>query len=195
MVFQNYSKLCYNIGIDLFTMLLKKTKHIEAEDGSEIYETSEVWVADFGHNNVEDELRQEVLKLRPIAPKNFSWILTAVILLLIVVSSELAIRYIADTSFWDESLTSWITWLWRIVLVTIWLALANFKWRLPSEKMFASTFFAFVIGVLALAILKIVYIKAAWAWLNLFVEPILMILIIALIGSLFIKFRKIKIKT
>lgn len=175
-------------------MLLKKSKHIEGQDGSEYYEASEVWVADFGHHDIEEELRQEVSKLKPLAPRNFSWILTAIILLIIIISSELAIRYIAEISFWSEGLLSWITWIWRLFLVSSWFLLANLKWRLPSEKMFASTFSAFVLGVIILAILKIVYIKAAWTWLNLFVEPIWMAFIVALLGSLFSKLKKNKIK-
>jgi len=171
-------------------MLLKKTKHIESEDDYDYYEASEVWVADFGSHGIENELKQEVLKLKPLAPKNFSWVLTAIILLLLVVATELAIRYIASTSFWTEGTISIITWIWRVIFVTLWFYLANVKWHLPKEKMFVSTFSAFVLGILILAIFKIVYIKSAWAWLNLFVEPIWMILIIALLGSLFVKFRK-----
>ncbi|PLX25645.1 hypothetical protein C0580_02030 [Candidatus Parcubacteria bacterium] len=176
-------------------MLLKKTKHIEGQDGSQYYETSEVWVADFGqdHSDISKELHEEVLKLKPLAPKNFSWMLTALILLVIIVSSELAIRYIAGISFWSENILYWTTWVWRLILVALWLLLANMKWRLPSEKMFASTFSAFVIGVLIMAIIKIVYIKSAWTWLNLFVEPIWMAFIVALLGSLFSKLNKNKI--
>lgn len=177
-------------------MLLKKTKHIEGEDGSQYYETSEIWVADFGHghSDISKELQEEVLKLKPLAPKNFSWMLTALILLLIIISSELALRYIADLSFWGENFLYWATWSWRLLLVAIWLILANMKWSLPSEKMFASTFSAFVIGVFIMAIIKIVYIKSAWTWLNLFVEPVWMAFIVALLGSLFSKLNKNKIK-
>jgi len=171
-------------------MLLKKTKKVESEDGYDYYETSEVWVADFGSHELENELKDQVSKLKPLAPKNFSWILTAFILLILFVASELAIRYIATTSFWTEGTISIVTWTWRIVLAGVWLVLANLKWRLPKEKMFASTFSAFVLGVLLMAILKIVYIKSAWTWLNLFVEPIWMILIVVLLGSLFVKLRK-----
>ena len=174
-------------------MIFRRTKHqTDPNSGLEIDETTEVWVADFGHDSIEDELRQQVLKLKPKSEAAFSWILVSIIMLVFVIVTELVLRQWALKMYWSELNIFWATWVWRLVLVLVWLSLARLKWLFSSEKMFITTIVSFVSAVIILGVIKIIYVQSAWAWLNLLVEPIWMILLIALLGVLFIKFSKNK---
>ena len=173
-------------------MIFKRTKYKRDEDGDiEFAESTEVWVADFGTQDLEDELRKHVLALKPRTEKKISWILTTLILLIFVVLAELGLRQLMVGAFWTEQSIYWFTWLWRFILVVAWMYLARFIWLLKAEKMFAVGLISFTVGTIILAIIKIFSVSAAWTWLNLFVEPIWMILIVTLLGSLVIKIKKI----
>ena len=60
-------------------------------------EGHELWVADFGSQDVEDSLRQELAKIKPKAPKYISWALTALGLLVGIVVWESLIRRLAQS--------------------------------------------------------------------------------------------------
>ena len=60
--------------------------------------------------------------------------------------------------------------------------------NLTYENIFVIAVTSFSLGVVISSILKIVYIGSIWTWLNLLIEPIWMILIIALVGSMFVKY-------
>jgi hypothetical protein len=172
-------------------MIFKRSKHsVDPETGVEIDETTEVWVADFGSHNIETELKEQVIKLKPKTEKGISWVLTSIILLLFVVATEFSLRQFAVGLYWSEFTIFWVSWIWRLILIIIWLYLARFIWHIRIDKMFAVAFISFTLAVVVLAILKIFYVQAAWTWLNLLVEPVWMVLIIALLGALFIKFSR-----
>lgn len=172
-------------------MIFKKSKHqVDLNNGVEIDESTEIWVADFGSHELETELRQEVAKLKPKEEPVFSWAILSVILFIFVLITELLLRQIGLNMYWSEKVIYWATWIWRLVLITVWLALARFKWLLSAEKMFVSSILAFLAAVLVSGIIKIIHVKSAWAWLNLLVEPFWTIIIIFVLGMLFLKMFK-----
>ncbi len=174
-------------------MIFRRSKHsVDAESGLEFDEDTEIWVADFGSHELEEELRKEVLKLKPKSEIGFSWILISLVLLVFIVVTELALREIGLKMFWSEQTIFWATWLWRFILIVVWLSLARLKWLLPADKMFITTVASFVSAVIILGVIKIIYVHSAWAWINLLVEPLWTIVLIALLGVLFIKFSKEK---
>ena len=172
-------------------MIFRKSKHtVDPETGIELDETTEVWVADFGSHDLEHELRQQVVKLKPKQEKSISWMLTSIILLIFIVATEFSLRQFAVGLYWSEFTIFWASWIWRLILIVIWLYLARFVWNIRTDKIFAVAFISFTLAVIVLAILKILYVQAAWTWLNLLVEPIWMILIVALVGTLFLKISR-----
>ena len=78
-IFLKNQNFWYNIDVNIF-MADTKNKQF-----NEFAESSEIWVADFGSHELEQELRQEVIKLKPQAAKGFSWIFAAVILFSIII--------------------------------------------------------------------------------------------------------------
>lgn len=166
-------------------MIFKKTTK---KDGPGYHvEQSEVWVADFGSHELEEELRIELAKLKPKQTMNFSWVITSVFLLAFIVVTDLMIRQVGTGFFWTENTMFWLAWLWRLILLIFWfwLAFAKLDWR--AEKLFISTVVSFVFGVFISGLIKIFLIQSAWAWLNLLVEPIWMALALALVGSFMYK--------
>ena len=131
------SKFWYNIS----KMFLRKSKHeVDPDTGVEYNETTEVWVADFGTHELEQELRQEVSKMKPRSEVSFSWVLMSLVLLFFVVISELALYQFGLKLFWTEMTIFWLAWLWRLIVLIIWLAIARLKWLLSTEKIFITTF-------------------------------------------------------
>ncbi|MBU1202496.1 hypothetical protein KKH39_00400 [Patescibacteria group bacterium] len=174
-------------------MIFKRSQHsIDPDTGVETDETTEVWLADFGTHELEEELRREVIKLKPKSEAGFSWILVSIVLLVFIVVTEIALRDIGLKMYWSEQFIFWMTWAWRLVILLVWLSLARLRWLLSTDKMFITTIFSFLAAIIILGVIKIVYIKSAWAWLNLLVEPLWMIILIALLGALFIKVTKNK---
>lgn len=160
---------------------------IKNKQFNEFAESSDVWVADFGSDELEQELRQEIVKLKPRAAKGFSWIFATIILFFIIVIVELLFRQYAVNNFWSEQTILWVTWLWRFVLLIIWFSLAFKKMRYNKEKVVVATLVSFTLAVVALALFKIIFISSAWTWLNLLVEPIWIIIFVALLGFIFTK--------
>ncbi|PIR06163.1 MAG: hypothetical protein COV55_04780 [Candidatus Komeilibacteria bacterium CG11_big_fil_rev_8_21_14_0_20_36_20] len=153
------------------------------------YQDTEVWVADFGSPEMEEEIRRELKKIKPKSSKgNISWIFCALILLLVIISTELIMRQYTLQMFWSEMSITLVIWIWRLVLLALWIFIGHFKLHLTFEKVFIVAVTSFIIAVVFLALVKIVYITSAWTWLNFLVEPIWMLLIIALVGSLFVRF-------
>ncbi|MBT4849225.1 hypothetical protein HON36_00030 [Candidatus Parcubacteria bacterium] len=166
-------------------MIFKKTTK---QDGPGYHiEENEIWVADFGSHELEEELRSELSKLKPKQTINFSWVITSFFLLAFLVVTDLMIRQVGTGLFWPETTMFWTSWLWRIILLIFWfwMAYAQLKWR--AEKLFISTVISFVLGVFLSGLIKIFLVKSAWAWLNLLVEPIWMVLIVALVGAFMYK--------
>lgn len=172
-------------------MIFKKSTHKKDPDtGIEFEESTEVWVADFGSHDLEEELRREVAKLKPKSEASFSWTFVSVALLLFVLVTEILLREIGLKNYWSEQFIFWITWAWRLLLVLVWLLLAKLKWLLSTDKMFITSLLSFVPAVMVLGIIKIIYVRSAWAWLNFLVEPIWMTLFIFLLGIIIIKVSK-----
>ena len=59
--------------------------------------------------------------------------------------------------------------------------------RYNKEKVVVATLVSFTLAVIALALFKIIFISSAWTWLNLLVEPIWMIILVAFLGFIFTK--------
>jgi len=174
-------------------MIFKRSQQkIDQESGLEFEESSEIWVADFGSHEIEAELRQEIAKLKPKAQASFSWTIMSIVLLFFIVVTELLLREIGLKMYWSEQFIFWATWIWRLILIIVWLTLARLKWFLSTDKMFITTIISFVAAVMILGIIKIIYIRSAWAWLNFLVEPIWVVLLITFLGILFIRATKNK---
>ncbi|MDP2812463.1 MAG: hypothetical protein Q8O32_02100 [bacterium] len=174
-------------------MLIKTTKHEkDPQNGLEMEESTEIWVADFGNHELEQELRQEVSKIRSRSEANFSWIFVSVVLLVFVIVTELALRQAGLAMFWPEKQIFWATWLWRLVVILVWLYLARLRWLFSQEKMFITTIISYVAAIIVLGVIKIIYIRSVWAWLNLLVEPVWVIILIFLLGALIIKYSNKK---
>ncbi len=126
-------------------MIFKRSKRkIDQNTGIEFEESTEVWVADFGSHEAEEELRQEVAKLKPKAQASFSWTLVSIVLLVFIVVTELFLRQLGLKMYWSEQFIFWATWAWRLLLIVVWLALARLKWLLATDRMFITTIVSFV---------------------------------------------------
>ena len=174
-------------------MLIKNTKHKkDPQNGLEIEESTEIWVADFGNHELEQELRQEVQKIKPRSEANFSWIFVSVVLLVFIIITELALRQVSLAMYWTEKQIFWATWLWRLVVILVWLYLARLRWLFSQEKMFITTIISYLAAIIVLGVIKIIYVRSVWAWLNLLVEPVWVIILIFLLGALIIKYSNKK---
>lgn len=121
---------------------------------------------------------------------DFSWLFASIILLLVLFGGEVVLYFLKSHFFWNEKNILFAIWIWRLALLFTWLFFALAKKHLLREKIVATTLSAFLVGVFLSAIWKIVVIKSVWTWLNLLIEPIWMLLILALVLSLFMKFFK-----
>ncbi|MDD5749900.1 MAG: hypothetical protein PHO91_03915 [Patescibacteria group bacterium] len=178
-------------------MLIRKTKkEKDPFNGLEFEESTEIWVADFGSDDLEKALRQEVPKLKPKSEASLSWIFISFALLIFVIISEMLIREIGLTNYFSEKKIFWLTWVWRLMVIVAWLTLARLRWLFSREKVFVISLISYTAAIIILGIIKIVYVRSAWAWLNLLVEPIWTALLILFLGSVFIKYsnKKLKIK-
>lgn len=153
-------------------------------------ESSEIWVADFGSHDIETSLREEVAKIKPKTQRYVSWILTTLAILLVLTGGEGLVRYLTRPWYWSELAIFWLAWLWRLAALLAWLYIGRFRWSLDWRKFFIITFIAFTWAVIVADIWKIVMIRSAWAWLNLLVDPIWMIILVAVVGGLFYKFNR-----
>jgi hypothetical protein len=166
------------------------------DDGGDIYTEPEVEIETEADLEDEEELREEDVMSFGVAdlgesvaaaPKRFSWLLTSIILFFIIVGGEVLLIDLSVKFYWTSGFVLTVIWLWRIALLISWLIFGIKKWHLDKEQVFATTVTAFVFGVVAAAIWKIIVIESVWTWINLLIEPIWMLLVIAVIGSLLVK--------
>jgi hypothetical protein len=153
-------------------------------------EKSGVWVADFGSHELETELREHVLKLKPKGEKEVSWIFSSCLLFLFLVLTEIAWYQWLINSFWSARIIYWLAWLWRLLLLVVWLYLARFVWFLKPAKILAVGLISFTAAVIVSGLLKIFFGAETWLWLNFLVEPVWMILLVVILSSLFLKIKK-----
>ncbi|PWB38906.1 MAG: hypothetical protein C3F02_01425 [Parcubacteria group bacterium] len=150
-------------------------------------ESSEIWVADFGSHDIEESLREEVAKLKPKTPLYVSWILTALLIFIVVMSGEWLVRVWTERLYWSEITIFWSVWLWRLAALLAWIYVARFRWAIDWRKFFIISLIAFILAVFVADIFKIVAIGSAWTWLNLLVDPIWMAILVAALGAVLYK--------
>lgn len=159
-------------------------------DGENISIHQEVWVADFGLPELEQEIKNEILKLKPKNAKNFSWILTSILLVIFIVLGEYALWSIGLNNFWPVLTLSIVTWVYRLMALLLWLYLAYYRWYLYQEKIIAVAFFGVLASSILVAIMKVLMMPEAWAWLNILVEPIWALIMVSIVNIIFFKFSK-----
>lgn len=118
---------------------------------------------------------------------NFSWVFASVFLFLLVLAGEIALHYISQHWYWSANYLLLSLWLWRIAVLIGWFYLGARRWFLATEQIMITAVLGQLVAVFASGIYRIFVIKSLWTWLNLVVEPIWMLLIIAVAGSLFVK--------
>lgn len=165
-------------------------KKNQAHDPIIAWRQTEVWVADFGSPELEDLLKQEVHKLKPREPKLSSWVFASLILLAILVLVEYGLLVLSENIFLSWLSTNLAFWLWRLVALVFWLYVGSKIWLWSKEKVLAVAFLSFILASIIVAIIKIVYTQSFWAWLNLLVEPIWTILLVAITTGLYFKIKK-----
>ena len=154
------------------------------KDDSIEYNTK-LWIdeVDKDKEELEDFERNKINK-----SKNFSWILIVLILFFITILGE-GIIYILGNYFFIKKINIVVLiWIWKFILINFYLLIAFFKMHLPKDKIVIIAIISFFFSSLASIILKILFIKSLWVYLNLLVEPIWVILLIILISSLYKKF-------
>ncbi|MFA5127161.1 MAG: hypothetical protein WC465_04185 [Patescibacteria group bacterium] len=164
----------------------KKNKNTDPVLG---FRETEVWVADFGSPEIEELLRTEVSKLKPKEPKILSWIFTSLVVLAILVAGEYLLLFWSEHSFWTGDTLLLVSWLWRLVALIVWLQLGH-TWGFSRDRILAVAFTAWLLGTILSGIVKIIYMQAVWAWLNLLIDPIWAILLVALVSALYFKLVK-----
>lgn len=130
--------------------------------------------------------------LDKLEQSDFSWLFASIILFLVLAGGEWLLYFIKNYFFWSDQSILLYVWLWRFVLLVAWFYFAIVKKNYLREKIVASALLAFTAGVLFLGIWKIWAIKSVWTWLNIFIEPIWALLLVALLASLFMKIYKNK---
>lgn len=150
-----------------------------------------IWIADFGSEDMEQEIKELVRKLAPKKPLKIHWLFLALFVFLIVLAIELLLRSLGGLIFWPEITIFWLVWIFRVALLMLWLYLARQKMRLHRDKILAVAIFAFAAEVLIADIIKIAVIKSVWTWINILVEPIWMILLVGFLFNIN-KLKKIK---
>lgn len=128
--------------------------------------------------------------LTKLEQNDFSWLFASLVLFFILAGGEWLLYFLKNYFFWSDQNILLFIWLWRLCLLIVWLYFAMVKKNYLREKIIASALLSFAAGVLALGIWKILAIKSVWTWLNLIVEPIWALLMVALVASLFVKIYK-----
>lgn len=170
-------------------MIQAKIEEVDI-DGENISIHEEVWVADFGLPDIEHELKSEILKLKPRSAKNFSWVFTSLLLIAFVVLGEYALWSLGLNNYWPLLTISIVTWIYRLLVLLLWLYLAYYHWYLHKEKVLAVAFFGVIASSIIVAIMKIFMMPEAWAWLNILVEPIWALIMVSIVNVVFFKFSK-----
>ncbi len=118
---------------------------------------------------------------------NFSWVFASIFLFFLVLAGEIALHYISQHWYWSANYLLLSLWLWRIAVLIGWFYLGARRWFLATEQIMITAVLGQLAAVFVSGIYRIFVIKSLWTWLNLVVEPIWMLLIIAVAGSLFVK--------
>jgi len=171
-------------------MIQAKIEQVDIE-GENISIHEEVWVADFGTPDIEHELKNEILKLKPKMAKNFSWVFTSFLVIVFIVLGEYALWSIGLNNYWPVLTISIVTWVYRLLVLLLWLYLSYYRWYLHKEKVVAVAFASVLAASVVVAIMKVVMVPEAWAWLNILVEPIWALIMVSIVNMLFFKLKKI----
>ncbi len=118
---------------------------------------------------------------------NFSWVFASIFLFLLVLAGEIALHFASQHWYWSANYLLLSLWLWRIAVLVGWFYLGARRWFLATEQIMITAVLGQLVAVFASGIYRIFVIKSLWTWLSLVVEPIWMLLIIAVAGSLFVK--------
>jgi len=156
------------------------------------YKHTEVWLSDFGSHELEQELVESVRQLKPATRKNPSWIFMSLLIIVFVLAAEIYIRQIGGQNYWSELTTFWVVWLFRLILLVVWVYLAGARWQIRRDKLLIITLIGFTVSVIGSAVIKIWTVPSTWSFLNLLVEPIWMLLLSGLSVSIFIKINNKK---
>lgn len=159
-------------------------------DGEKISIHEELWVADFGTPEIEHELKKEILKLKPRSVKNFSWVFTSFLIIALIVAGEYVLWLIGLNNYWTVLTISIVTWLYRLLILLLWLYLAYYRWYLHREKIVAVAFASVLVASVVVAIMKVAMVPEAWAWLNILVEPIWALIMVSIVNLVFFKISK-----
>jgi hypothetical protein len=170
-------------------MIQAKIEQVDI-DGENISIHEELWVADFGTPEIEHELKKEILKLKPRSVKNFSWVFTSLLIVALIVGGEYALWLIGLNNYWTVLTISIVTWLYRLLILLLWLYLAYYRWYLHREKIVAVAFASVLVASVCVAIMKVAMVPEAWAWLNILVEPIWALIMVSIVNVVFFKVSK-----
>jgi hypothetical protein len=170
-------------------MIQAKIEQVDI-DGENISIHEELWVADFGSPEIEHELKKEIVKLKPKSFKNFSWVFTSLLLIIIMVLGEYILWSAGLKNFWPILTITLVTWIYRLFVLLLWLYLAYYRWYLHKEKIVAVAFSSVILASIMIAIIKIILMPEAWAWLNILVEPIWALIMVSVVNIIFFKFSK-----
>lgn len=152
--------------------------------------STDIWVSDFGTHEIIGDLDQEVKKIKIKKPKGTSWIFLSILVFIIVVFIEYYANKFVVSLNWSVMAILLATWIWRFVLIMIWLFVARVKYLLDYKKIIAVSFLSFFGAAVFSALTKIVFEKTLWAWLNFLVEPIWTLILVAFSMALFVKIKK-----
>ncbi len=166
-----------------------------AEQDQEMVEESQAIKEQAEEDVVDDDLAEEDTQeletaLSKLEQNDFSWLFMSLALLLILAGGEWLLYFLKNHFFWSDQNILLFVWLWRLVLLLVWFYFAMVKKNYLREKVIASAIVAFVFGVFILGIWKIWAIKSIWTWLNVFIEPIWVLLLVAVVASIFVKIYK-----
>ncbi len=168
-------------------MMQGKIEQVEI-DGKVVSIHEEVWVADFGLPEIEHEIKEEVIKLRPKNVRNFSWVFSSLLIVLLMVVGEYLLWSLGLKNFWSILTITIVTWIYRLLVLLLWLYLGYYQWGLNREKIVAVAFSSVIVASILVAIMKVVMMPEPWAWLNILVEPIWALIMVAIINIIFFKF-------
>lgn len=163
----------------------------EPNQEKEVFEPSETMVSTINDEWFESQKQEKQVavekKLSFDWSDNFSWVFASLILFVFVLAGEIALHYISQHWYWSANYLLLSLWLWRLAVLIGWFYLGARRWFLATEQIIITAVLGQLVAVFASGIYRIFVIKSLWTWLNLVVEPIWMLLIIAVIGSLFVK--------
>lgn len=163
----------------------------ESNQETEVFEPSETMVSTINDEWFESQKQEKQVavekKLSFDWSDNFSWVFASLILFAFVLVGEIGLHYISQHWYWSANYLLLSLWLWRIAVLITWFYLGARRWFLATEQIMITAVLGQLVAVFVSGIYRIFVIKSLWTWLNLVVEPIWMLLIIAVAGSLFVR--------